>query len=80
MFEDVVRQVEEADARAMKAQMAFALGPDAYRTYWEAEGDAIRKRIAESYGGDAGTNPVPVVSGAGGGGERVSDGGARRRD
>jgi hypothetical protein len=34
-----VEQVERADANAVAAMTAFALGPDSFRSYWEGQAD-----------------------------------------
>jgi hypothetical protein len=52
---DAIERVKQADWRALRAQLAFAVGK--WDEYWQAEGDAAAKRIEEAYG-NATTNAL----------------------
>ena len=43
-----VLRVNEFDSRAERAQLAFALGPDAFREYLKLETDLVKERLEKA--------------------------------
>lgn len=65
LLPEAIARVQEADNKALRSRLAFALGPEKFGEYWEAEAKSAEARLEAMYarssgqvssGGDSQTN------------------------